>query len=68
MTTACLRLVFIVSAAVLMTRTATGQSVSVQGQVSTWFTLNDADPSTPGIGVRSRMRLLNASALCAPRV
>jgi hypothetical protein len=26
--------------------------VSVQGQVSTWFTLNDADPSTPGIGVR----------------
>jgi hypothetical protein len=52
MTAACLRLIFVVSAAVLMTRTAAAQSVSVQGQASTWFTLNDADPSTPGVGVR----------------
>jgi len=52
MTSLCLRLVFVLAAAVLMTRTAAAQSVSVQGQVSTWFTLNDADPSTPGIGVR----------------
>src|SRR5262245_19249237 len=54
MTAACVRLVFVifVSAAVLVTRPAAAQSVSVQGQVSTWFTLNDADPSTPGIGVR----------------
>jgi hypothetical protein len=52
MTAACLHLVVMLSAAVLLTRTAAAQSVSVQGQVSTWFTLNDADPSTPGVGVR----------------
>jgi hypothetical protein len=52
MTAASLRLVFVVWAAVLIAHTAAAQTVSVQGQVSTWFTLNDADPSTPGIGVR----------------
>ena len=52
MTAARLRLVFVLSAAVLLTDTAAAQSVSVQGQVSTWFTLNDTDPSTPGVGVR----------------
>jgi hypothetical protein len=52
MTSACLRLAFVVSVAIAITRTAAAQSVSVQGQVSTWFTLNDAHPSTPGIGVR----------------
>jgi hypothetical protein len=52
MIAAWLRLVFVVSVAVMTTRTVAAQSVSVQGQASTWFTLNDADPSTPGIGVR----------------
>ena len=52
MTGSCVRLVFVLTVAVSMTRTAAAQSVSVQGQVSTWFTLNDADPSTPGLGVR----------------
>ena len=50
MSAAGLRLVLVVSAAVLIARTAAAQPLSVQGQVSTWFTLNDADPSTPRLG------------------
>ena len=52
MTPACLSFALVVSAAVLITGTAAAQPLSVQGQVSTWFTLNDADPSTPSVGVR----------------
>jgi len=52
MTTACVRCVLVVSAVVFVTQTTLAQPVSVQGQLSTWFTLNDADPSTPGVGVR----------------
>src|SRR5262245_48775413 len=52
MTTTCLRCVLVVSAVVFVTQTTFAQSVSMQGQLSTWFTLNDADPSTPGVGVR----------------
>jgi hypothetical protein len=52
MTAACLRLALVVSAAILATRTVAAQPLSVQGQISTWFTLNDADPSTPSVGVR----------------
>jgi hypothetical protein len=43
MTAAGLRVVLVVLAAVFIARTAAA-SLSVQGQVSTWFTLNDADP------------------------
>jgi hypothetical protein len=52
MTTVCVRCVLVVSAVVFVTQTTWAQPVSVQGQLSTWFTLNDADPSTPGVGVR----------------
>jgi hypothetical protein len=52
MTPACLSLTLVVSAAVLITGTAAAQPFSMQGQVSTWFTLNDTDPSTPSVGVR----------------
>jgi hypothetical protein len=52
MTIACVRCVLVVSAVVFVTQTTFAQPVSVQGQLSTWFTLNDADPSTPGVGVR----------------
>jgi hypothetical protein len=31
---------------------AGGQSFRLEGQLSTWFTLNDEEPSTPGIGIR----------------
>jgi len=50
--TAAVRVAVAVFVAVLITQTASAQPVSVQGQLSTWFTLNDADPSTPGVGVR----------------
>ena len=43
MTTACVRRVLIVSAVIFATQTASAQPVSVQGQLSTWFTVNDAD-------------------------
>ena len=50
--TGALRVAVVIFVAVLIARTVSAQPVSVQGQLSTWFTLNDADPSTPGVGVR----------------
>src|SRR5947207_8559155 len=52
MTAACPRIALVLAFAALTTRMAAAQPVSVQGQVSTWFTLNDTSPSTPSAGVR----------------
>jgi hypothetical protein len=50
--TALVRIAVLFQVVLLITQTATAQPLSVQGQLSTWFTLNDASPSTPSTGVR----------------
>jgi hypothetical protein len=50
--TALVRIAVLFQVVLLITQTATAQPLSVQGQLSTWFTLNDASPSTPSVGVR----------------
>src|SRR5262249_24762513 len=37
---------------ILFARAANCQPFALQGQLSTWFILNDGEPSTPGVGVR----------------
>ena len=66
--TAAVRMAVAVFVAVSITRTASAQPVSVQGQLSTWFTLNDADPSTPGVGVRYLPSLSLARQLAESRL
>lgn len=46
------RIAVVFQLALLLNGTAASQTLAVQGQLSTWFTLNDDRPSTPGIGVR----------------
>jgi hypothetical protein len=43
---------------VLMTNQAAAQGVDLQGQLSTWFVLNDDNPSTPSAGIRYLPSLL----------
>lgn len=50
--TAAVRCFLVASTALMITRPAEAQTVSVQGQLSTWFTLSDSNPSTPSAGIR----------------
>src|SRR5581483_2980634 len=52
MTTSCARVAAALLVVLLITRPADCQTVTLQGQLSTWFLLNDGEPSTPGVGAR----------------
>jgi hypothetical protein len=62
------RIAAMVCVLLFITRTAASQTMSVEGQLSTWFILNDERPSTPGIGVRYLPTLSLARPLAADRV
>jgi hypothetical protein len=49
---ALVRMAVVFQLALLIARTAASQPLSVQGQLSTWFTVSDDGSSTAGIGIR----------------
>jgi len=51
-TTAFVRIAIVFQLALLITRPAASQALSLQGQLSTWFTVSEEGSSTAGIGVR----------------